>query len=69
MDPTLTGLRSRPVISHLRRFLPCLPTEIKAWGAILRKGKSCSSQEPMVITLLRTILAGNALEGGGPGRV
>ena len=40
MDPTLVGLRSRPVISHSLRFLPCLPTEIKTKGPILREGNN-----------------------------
>ena len=57
MDPTLVGLRSRPVISHLLRFLPCLPTEIKACGPILREGKSCAVQSsPLLIRILIRIL-------------
>ena len=57
MDPTLKGLRSRPVISHSLRFLPCLPTEIKACGPILREGKSCAVQSsPLLIRILIRIL-------------
>ena len=57
MDPSLTGYRSRPVMSHLLRFLPCLCTEIKAWGPILREGNNVQCTEAQVIILLRTILA------------
>lgn len=57
MDPSLTGHRSRPVMSHLLRFLPCLCTEIKAWGPSLRDGKNAQFTEAQVIILLRTILA------------
>ena len=57
MVPTVTGLRSRPVVSHLLRFLPCLCTEIKAWGPSLREGNNAQVTEAQVISLLRTILA------------
>ena len=57
MVPTVTGLRSRPVMSHLLRFLPCLSTEIKAWGPSLREGNNAQFTEAQVISLLRTILA------------
>ena len=57
MVPTVTGLRSRPVMSHLLRFLPCLSTEIRAWGPILREGNNAQVTEAQVIILLRTILA------------
>ena len=57
MDPSLTGHRSRTVMSHSLRFLPCLSTEIKAWGPILREGNNAQFTEAQVIILLRTILA------------
>ena len=44
-------------MSHLLRFLPCLSTEIKAWGPILREGNNVQCTEAQVIILLRTILA------------
>ena len=57
MDPSLTGHRSRTVMSHSLRFLPCLSTEIKAWGPILREGNNVQFTIAQVIILLRTILA------------
>ena len=57
MVPTVMGLGSRPVMSHLLRFLPCLCTEIKAWGPSLREGNNAQVTEAQVISLLRTILA------------
>ena len=44
-------------MSHLLRFLPCLSTEIKAWGPILREGTNAQVTEAQVIILLRAILA------------
>ena len=44
-------------MSHLLRFLPCLSTEIKAWGPILREGNNVQFTIAQVIILLRTILA------------
>ena len=44
-------------MSHLLRFLPCLCTEIKAWGPILREGNNAQFTIAQVIILLRTILA------------
>lgn len=57
MDPTVTGLRSRPVMPHLLQFLPCLPTDIKAWGPILREGNNGQLTEAQLINLLITLLA------------